>query len=93
MASQRMAPEKFHYVPNGIDLGSRSGAVRPRGCSQRRRDRHIQVGFVGTLGHANVLERLIDAARLLEQGETRVIVVGHGSERDALRRGRPAPRT
>jgi glycosyltransferase involved in cell wall biosynthesis len=36
------------------------------------------VGFVGTLGLANVLETLIDAARLLDPDEVQVVVVGHG---------------
>jgi glycosyltransferase involved in cell wall biosynthesis len=50
------------------------------------------VGFVGTLGTANVLETLIDAARLLDPDAVRVVIVGHGPERERLvARARDAP--
>jgi glycosyltransferase involved in cell wall biosynthesis len=42
------------------------------------------VGFVGTLGRANVLETLIDAARLVEADGVQVVVIGHGPEREQL---------
>jgi glycosyltransferase involved in cell wall biosynthesis len=84
MVSRGMAPEKFHYLPNGIDLGSRTAADPPAAVRDAKRDGTFTVGFVGTLGHANVLETLIDAARLLEPDEAQVVVIGHGPERDAL---------
>ena len=92
MVSRGMAPEKFHYLPNGIDLGSRTAADPPAAVRDAQRDGTFTVGFVGTLGHANVLETLIDAARLLEPGEAQFVVVGQGPERDGLlRRAAGAP--
>jgi glycosyltransferase involved in cell wall biosynthesis len=85
MVSRGMDPRKFHYLPNGIDLtepptdGAAPGAVR-----DAIRPGVFTVGFVGTLGRANVLETLVDAARLLGPGEAQIVVVGHGPERDQL---------
>jgi glycosyltransferase involved in cell wall biosynthesis len=42
------------------------------------------VGFVGTFGRANSLETLIDAARLLQPDDARVVLVGQGPERRQL---------
>jgi glycosyltransferase involved in cell wall biosynthesis len=86
MVARGMAPEKFHYLPNGIDLGGRVPTEPPAAVRDARRDGTFTVGFVGTLGHANVLETLIDAARLLDPDEAHVVVVGHGPERDGLLR-------
>jgi glycosyltransferase involved in cell wall biosynthesis len=83
-----MEPAKFHYLPNGVDLAGRpAGAgdgAAPDLVRAAIRPGTFTVGFVGTLGRANVLETLIDAARLLEPDEARVVVVGHGPERDQL---------
>jgi len=85
MVSRGMDSRKFRYLPNGIDLtdpaidGEAPGAVR-----DAVRPGIFTVGFVGTLGRANVLETLVDAARMLEPDEAQIVVVGHGPERDQL---------
>jgi glycosyltransferase involved in cell wall biosynthesis len=84
MVSRGMEPAKFHYLPNGIDLSGRAEADAPPAVADAVRDVPFTVGFVGTLGRANVLETLIDAAKLLDPGEAQVVVVGHGPERDGL---------
>ena len=43
------------------------------------------VGFVGTLGMANSLEALIDAAGLLTGTDIRIVIVGQGPDEDRLR--------
>jgi glycosyltransferase involved in cell wall biosynthesis len=93
MVSRGMDQRKFHYLPNGIDLADAGAQVELDGASANgaaarvreaiRPDR-FTVGFVGTLGRANVLETLIDAARLLEADEAQIVVVGQGAERDEL---------
>jgi glycosyltransferase involved in cell wall biosynthesis len=85
MVAHGMAPAKFHYLPNGIDLGTpRTNGAAPSAVREAIRPGTFTVGFVGTLGTANVLETLIDAARLLGPEEAQVVIVGHGAERDQL---------
>ncbi|HEX7300477.1 MAG TPA: glycosyltransferase family 4 protein [Solirubrobacteraceae bacterium] len=85
MVSRGMEPEKFNYLPNGIDLATpRTNGSVPSAVRDALRPGTFTVGFVGTLGKANVLETLIEAARLLGPDEARVVVVGHGPERDQL---------
>jgi glycosyltransferase involved in cell wall biosynthesis len=85
MVARGMDPAKFHYLPNGIDLdGARRSGDPPATIRDAVRPGAFTVGFVGTLGRANVLETLIDAARLLDPDEVRVVVVGHGPERSQL---------
>jgi glycosyltransferase involved in cell wall biosynthesis len=85
MVSRGMDPRKFHYLPNGIDLtGPPIDGAATNAVGDAIRPGVFTVGFVGTLGRANVLETLIDAARLLEPDEAQIVVVGHGPERDQL---------
>jgi glycosyltransferase involved in cell wall biosynthesis len=85
MVSRGMDPRKFHYIPNGIDLaGRRAGGRAPDVVRAAIRPGTFTVGFVGTLGRANALETLIDAARLLDPDEAQVILVGQGPEREQL---------
>jgi glycosyltransferase involved in cell wall biosynthesis len=84
MVARGMDPAKFHYLPNGIDLTPQPDSAPPPEVQNAVRDDVFTVGFVGTLGHANVLETLIDAAKRLDPAEAQVVVVGHGPERDGL---------
>jgi glycosyltransferase involved in cell wall biosynthesis len=84
MVSRGMDPRKFHYLPNGIDLTEPPTDVAPGAVRDAIRPGVFTVGFVGTLGRANVLETLVDAARLLGPDEAQIVVVGHGPERDQL---------
>jgi glycosyltransferase involved in cell wall biosynthesis len=85
MVARGMEPAKFNYLPNGIDLATaRTNGSAPSAIRDAIRPGTFTVGFVGTLGKANVLETLIDAARLLGPDEASVIVVGHGPEREQL---------
>jgi glycosyltransferase involved in cell wall biosynthesis len=84
MVSRGMDRRKFHYLPNGIDLAAaRADGAAPAVREAIRPDR-FTVGFVGTLGRANVLETLVDAARLLDPAEAQVVIVGQGAEREQL---------
>jgi glycosyltransferase involved in cell wall biosynthesis len=85
MVARGMDPARFHYLPNGIDLdGVRRSGDAPAAVRDAVGPGAFTVGFVGTLGRANVLETLIDAARLVDPDEVRVVVVGHGPERSQL---------
>lgn len=85
MVERGMDPARFHYLPNGIDLdGARRSGDAPAAIRDAVGPGAFTVGFVGTLGRANVLETLIDAARLVDPEGVRVVVVGHGPERSQL---------
>jgi glycosyltransferase involved in cell wall biosynthesis len=84
MVSRGMEPAKFRYLPNGIDLSTPTDREAPDAVGNAVRDGIFTVGFVGTLGRANVLETLIDGAKLLDPRETQIVIVGHGAERDGL---------
>lgn len=70
-----------HVVPNGTDTTRTTPAERPGGA------RPLTVGFVGTLKPWHGTEHLLDAVALLLAGEPgwRLVVVGDGPQRDALR--------
>jgi glycosyltransferase involved in cell wall biosynthesis len=93
MVSRGMPPAKFHYLPNGIDLnGPPPRGDAPQAVREAARAGAFTVGFVGTLGKANAVETLIDAARLLDPDAFSVVVVGHGPERERLMaRASPVP--
>jgi glycosyltransferase involved in cell wall biosynthesis len=84
MVARGMDPAKFRYLPNGIDLNGSHGGDAPEGVREAIRPGAFTVGFVGTLGTANVVETLIDAARLLAPDRFQVVIVGQGSERESL---------
>jgi glycosyltransferase involved in cell wall biosynthesis len=86
-------PARIRIVPNGIDddaLAASAEAARsdvPTGGETGRPP--FVVGFVGTLGIANALETLIDAARSLDPERFSIVIVGAGPEGERLR-GRAA---
>jgi glycosyltransferase involved in cell wall biosynthesis len=85
MVARGLDPAKLHYLPNGVDLnGSQPQGGAPRAVREAIRPGAFTVGFVGTLGRANVLETLIEAARLLDPDRFQVVIVGHGPEREQL---------
>jgi glycosyltransferase involved in cell wall biosynthesis len=85
MIEHGMDPAKFHYLPNGVDLdGAPAVDDAPHAAREAIRPGAFTVGFVGTLGRANAVETLIDAARLLDPDAFRVVVIGQGPERERL---------
>lgn len=88
MISRGLAPEKWSYVPNGVDLTEwRSPSELPRDVQNTLDEMKACglpiVGYTGTHGLANALDVLLDAAALLK-GQAQVLLVGTGPERDHL---------
>jgi glycosyltransferase involved in cell wall biosynthesis len=87
-----MAPHKLHVVPNGFDpaewldgldelpadLDAKLSALRQRG--------RFLVGYAGTLGVANAMGTLLDAAALVRAHPVDFIVVGNGPDKQDLQR-------
>lgn len=88
MVSRGMAPEKWAYVPNGVDLAEwQSPAELPTDVqnviNKMKTSGLPIVGYAGAHGLANALDMLLDAAALLK-GQAQILLVGTGPERERL---------
>lgn len=90
MQSRGLAPEKLHFVPNGIDPGEwgadRPGAPDAAGtllAALRAQGRAI-VGYAGTHGVSNALENLLGAAALMRGEKVAFVLVGGGPDKPGL---------
>jgi glycosyltransferase involved in cell wall biosynthesis len=90
MMSRGMTPDKFRYVPNGIDSAE---CEKPEplptdvqaSLLRIKAKRLPIVAYAGTHGLANALDVLLDAAHRLK-GVAEFILVGPGPERERLQR-------
>ena len=88
MQTRGMLPEKFRYIPNGIELEevNMPQKLNDQIRSQIPENRFI-IGYVGTIGIANAMEYLIEAANLLKaHKEIHFVIVGKGGEKVNLQR-------
>jgi len=90
MMSRGLAPEKLHFVPNGIDPGewltdspglpdevrNTLGALRAQGIAI--------VGYAGTHGVSNALDNMLDAAKLMQGEKIAFVLVGGGPSKAGL---------
>ncbi|HDL9484115.1 TPA: glycosyltransferase family 4 protein [Vibrio cholerae] len=86
MVSRGMARDKFSWVPNGFSLDevSENISLNEQVLAQLPKNKFI-VGYTGTLGVANALDTLIDAAEhLKEYSDIAFVLVGGGKEKDLL---------
>ena len=81
-----ISSSKFYWFSNGVDKSGfqnslkNSLATLPAVCSGKK-----VVGYTGTLGEANSLYVMLDAAKLLiDRKEFVFVIVGDGKERSAL---------
>jgi glycosyltransferase involved in cell wall biosynthesis len=94
MERHGMAPEKFVYIPNGIDLGDWGEDRTPLPAEHRelldrlRGEGRFLVGYAGSHGLANALHTLIESAAALRDLDhpAAFVLVGQGPEKEALRR-------
>lgn len=90
MISHGMDPDKFSYIPNGVDIEDweRQSSLIPElhrsVLEEIRRKGHFVVGYAGAHGVANALDSLIDAAKLLKNTPVSFVLVGQGPEKDKL---------
>lgn len=86
-----MSPEKFHYIPNGIELAEWRTkadqlpyAHRELLAACRRYGRFI-VCYAGSHGLSDALDTLLDAAALVLGQPVSFVLVGHGPEKARFR--------
>jgi glycosyltransferase involved in cell wall biosynthesis len=87
LESSGMDPQKLRIIPNGVSPDALVEAAGPTPTHVlAAAGRHaFNVGFVGTLGRANALDTLIEAARLLAGEGIGFVIVGQGPEEARLR--------
>ena len=88
MVERGMDPRKFVWIPNGIteDEVRKPEPLDENVFAQIPRDSFL-VGYAGTLGKANAIEHLIEAAWLLrEKTEIKFVIVGNGRDKSNLLR-------
>jgi len=90
MMSRGLAPEKLHFVPNGIDPGEwltdtpdLPDKVRNTLGNLRAQGTAI-VGYAGTHGVSNALDNMLDAARLMQGEKVAFVLVGGGPSKAGL---------
>ena len=72
-------PSKFNYIPNGIDEDLVGNESLPKEIIDKIPTDKFIVGYTGTLGLANAMEYLIDAAELLkDELNIHFVIVGDG---------------
>jgi glycosyltransferase involved in cell wall biosynthesis len=90
MREHGLAPGKFVYVPNGLDVAEWEQNRAPipadaaRAIAEFRARYRFIVGYAGSQGLANALEYLIDAASELRDDPIGFVMVGQGSEKANL---------
>ena len=84
MESRGLAPEKLHFVPNGIDpeewLDTRPELPEEVGklFYRLRMQGKAIVGYAGTHGVSNALDNMLSAARLMRGEKVAFVLVGGG---------------
>ena len=87
-----LAPEKFFYIPNGInacDWQDPQGAVpRPQAdCLARlRKEGRFIVGYLGGHQQSDALDAVLEAAKLLRDEPVTFVLIGQGTEKERLQR-------
>jgi glycosyltransferase involved in cell wall biosynthesis len=90
MVEHGMAPQKFVYIGNGVDVAEWQGstATLPEGHQQKLAELKAQnrflVGYAGGHGLANALDYLLDAAEELKHDPVAFVLVGDGPDKEAL---------
>lgn len=90
MRAHGLAPGKFHYVPNGIDVSEWEQTAYPlpevhqRKLAELRAENRLLIGYAGAHGLANSLETVVRAAKLLAGTSVRFVLVGQGPEKKHL---------
>lgn len=90
MQAHGLSPEKFVYIPNGIDTTDWFEKNTPLPFEHQlailsaRREARLLIGYAGAHGLANALDTIIDAAHLVRNEPVSFILVGQGPEKVRL---------
>ncbi|WP_411676141.1 glycosyltransferase family 4 protein [Caproicibacter sp.] len=89
MVEHGMAPEKFVYVPNGIEKADwekpfGNPPVYSEQLSRFHEQGEFLIGYAGAHGIANALDSFVEAGERLHGKKIRLLPVGPGPERERL---------
>ena len=80
-----MKKDKFVYLPNGIETEQQESASLAYETREKIPTDKFIIGYSGTIGIANNLDYLLDAAEILnENDEIHFILLGNGGEKKRL---------
>src|SRR5262249_53013091 len=88
MQAHGLAPGKYAYIPNGVDVAEWQGTGSPLPPEHRatlvklRQEDRFIVGYTGGHGVANALHVLLDAAHLLQAQPVVFVLVGQGPQKE-----------
>lgn len=89
MKSRGLDESKFHWIPNGISLPEveKNEPLDLNVLDQIPQKKFI-IGYTGTIGSANAMNYLIDAAEILSDKEDGIhfVLVGDGKEKETLKK-------
>lgn len=91
MQSRGLNPEKWHYVPNGINTGEWNNIVPiPEYIKEIidsiRKEYQNIIAYTGSIGIANALNSFAETAAYNQNKETAFVIVGKGPEKENLQR-------
>lgn len=88
MVTVGLERQKFAWIPNGVSLSSEQDALPlDSNLASLVPETGLRIIYAGTLGHANALENLVEAASLLtDLKDVSFLIVGRGKEEARLKR-------
>lgn len=88
MQMRGMDPKKFHWAPNGVSFEETDAPVPlSRAILNDIEYDKFRIGYTGTVGKANMVGVLVDAAeKLRDLSDLQFLIFGTGSEIDTLRK-------
>lgn len=89
MKSHGLDPRKWHYIPNGINPSDwKKDEILPEellnAINESKEHGNRIIGYAGSIGLANALGNLVNAAAILRNEPVRVFIVGDGPEKAKL---------
>ncbi len=86
MMRNGLRADRYFHVPNGIDAVSTERQAATTHCPPSSRcEGKFTIGYTGTLGRANAMRTVVEAAALLSgDSSIRFVIVGEGEERPYL---------
>ena len=74
-------------MPNGIEIEEKENIPLPQEVKEKIPEGKFIIGYSGTVGIANNLDYLLDAAEILkENNEIHFIILGNGGEKQRLQK-------